>query len=1120
MKIRVWALMLVALLLPLLILLPGAVWMEMHWGRIFTELDEVLDQAVRGQVVSGQFNPALERGQLACVFMLRLMALAVIAVFAVAGTLATMVLYRLIGAEPHALEKILQNMALGRLKNDLPDNASGLARATRGLSQVMQRIITQLQVIAAGDLSQDMPMRNAGDNFSTELQHMQISLRKNRTLLERAAWVKEGLSSLTVELVGDLNLNDMATKAVTFICRYADLHYGLLYIHYEDRRQLNLGGSFAHAADSSRQVFEYNQGLVGQVAAEKQPILLKIEDPDKPVVEAGGATWQCKAHYVMPLLFEFKLLGVMELAALEAFRPDQLDFFHEAGVVIAARLDAAIRGQAIKDLLEGTRMAQQRTEAKARQLQEANLKLEEQQQQLQQQTEELRQANLQLEEQQQQIQQQNEEQQQTNQMLEEQQQQLQQQNEETKQQNEELVHMTAELKNQTLELQRTNRYKAEFLANMSHELRTPLNSIQMLSKMLQRNTSGRLSKDEIKKASVIHSAGAELLRLINDILDLSKIEAGKVDLNIAPFATSGLADELVNYFEPLTSEKGLDYSVEDRIGAELTGDREKIGQILRNFISNAIKFTEKGSVSVIFELVPEDEDRIVFQVRDTGVGIPKEHFGSIFNEFEQVDSSSSRKFGGTGLGLTIARQLAEMMQGKVTLSSVIDQGSVFSLILPRRLLAEDVRSRQPREPESPSFAGPVQVQVMPKVTYVKDDRATISPTDILFMVVEDDAAFAESVGNIVHMRGFKFIHAPTAADGEMMAGMFPLRGIFLDIQLPDFNGIELLRRLRRNPSTRNVPVQILSACDPDPTVLELGGVEFKQKPLPPEDIVSSLARMSGQSPKKQQVLIVEDDQTLAEAMGELVRSLALQASAVQSRSEAYEALRKDCDIVIVDLGLEDGSGLDICRHIRENGMNLPVIIYTGKEVTPEEEKNLKAYAECIILKTANSEERLLDEIRALLSVSQPVKSPLVRALNLEQKLIGKKILVVDDDIKNVYVTGAALEEQGARVVDAQHGRQALEILRQERFDLVLVDIMMPEMDGYEMLRTVRGWASSDDMHCRTMAQAPMIALTAKAIKGDREACLRAGANDYLAKPVDYDALITLIHAWITRMETS
>ena len=1060
--------------------------------------------------------------------------------------------YSQVGVEPVLLRDITRKITEGDLSFEYPQVTHGIYSSVKVLNQTLREVAENAQRIANGDFSVEIKPRSENDQLGnslkkmvetlTELQivtkeisqgnfgrHLEVkgstdlvsqsinmmseSLEKNEKVNRDQNWLKDGLNKLSMELSGDQDLEQITSKAINFVGRYISAGRGVVYRFNENKNSLHLISSYAFTErDNLSNIYELGKGVVGQVALEKKPILLKSFPKEEALVMTGTISSVPMNTYTFPLIYEDELIGVIELASLVSFDPIQLEFLDQSNQVIASGIFTAIQKSKIEELLSKAQNAQREAEDKTMMVQEANARLEEQSQQIQQQTEELQQSNSQLEEQQQQLQQQSEELQQTNAQLEEQQQLLMQQKEDLQAGNDNLQKTKDDLDRKAKDLELSNKYKSDFLANMSHELRTPLNSIILLSKMMQKNERGNLEKDDIKRAKVVHSAGEELLRLINDILDISKIEAGKSILSVSEFPTEDLMTDLMHFFSSMAKNKGLSISVEDTLKTKIVSDKDKVLQVLRNFISNALKFTKAGSILIRVSESGNPERPVKLSIRDTGIGIDESKHKMIFDAFQQVDSSISREFGGTGLGLTISQKLAELLHGEIVLESEPGKGSEFSLLLPKVLKPDE---GELHEMETPVFRTPAKKDepvIMPVSVSepMFDDRKKIKSGDKVILIVEDDRTFSDIVAMVIVKMKMKVLRASTAEEGLQLVHQFKVNGIILDLVLPDMNGVDFMRRLKSYKELRHIPVQIISGHEKNPELMRMGALDFLQKPVDQEQIqqaIQGILNFSEKNPKD--LLLVEDNAVHREALTELIKSLDIRVTGVETEEEAISELQKGIyDAVIIDLGLKSGDGMNICKFAREKQMKVPIIVYTGKQLSTEEEKNLKKLADRIIIKTVHSENRLLDELMLFLHQTQKESLDLPESTDISKKpkrLSNRTILVVDDDIKNVFVMSTALEEHGAKVIDAQNGKEALDLLGDKSIDLVLMDIMMPVMDGYTAIKKIRENPQTKNL--------PVIALTAKALKEDREKCISAGADDYLAKPVDYDMLIGLVEAW-------
>ena len=1022
------------------------------------------------------------------------------------------------------------------------------------LNLSLQKMITYIHDVADvterisnKDLAVAVQPQSDHDVLNQSLQRMVTNLQAMIQEIGQRNWLQNGLNQLSNELLGEAALREVCNKALRFAARYVNAGSGGLYVYDAAQAVVTLHSSFAFTARarvSNR--YALGEGVVGQVALEKTPILLKHVRRADSVIQTGVATQPPLNTYTLPLIYDQELHGVLELAAFEPFDQAKQHFLNETSRIIATGIFSTKQREQVQELLRISQEAQQAAEQAAQEAERA-------QAEAQQQAVEVRKANTLLEEQQQQLRQQSERLRAANVNLQEQQYRLQQQSEELRQQNESLTLARAELDQRAQELELASKYKSEFLANMSHELRTPLNSIILLSKMLSRNDKGHLQEKEVKQASVIHQAGEELLRLINDILDLSKIESGKVTLNPTQFATTHLLESFRDLFHTMAEEKKLAFLIQDDLQSTLLTDKDKLSQVIRNLLSNAFKFTKKGSVTLRLRAHPARADLVQIAVMDTGIGIAKDKQQLVFEAFQQADGSTSREYGGTGLGLTISREYIKFLQGTIALTSEVGQGSNFTLTIPLALkdvapvaaLAPKAEPDAPRPSETarrvaPPLTPPEAAPIAPKepltaTTEITDDREAITPADKVILVIEDNADLAQNTMDVTRAAGFKVLVALDGQTGLALAAKYRPTGILLDLVLPDMNGMEVLRELKSTRELRHIPVHIMSSKERDNTYRTAGAIGYFQKPLNDLDIqraVENLLAVSAKHPK--QLLIVEDNAAQREAMRKLMGDGAeVQLTSVASETEAIREIEKGgYDAAIIDLGLQNGSGQEICRYIREHNLALPIILYTDRELTEEEKRQLQKYTDRSVIKTAQSYERLSDEAAVFLHKmyhgDAPFDSPSTSSGQAAQgdrhgersrttrtlphssgSLAGKKILIVDDDVKNVFVLASALENNGATIVSAQNGQLALDVLRaQNDIAIVLMDIMMPVMDGYTAIRQIR-----KDPQLRHL---PIIALTAKALKDDRQKCIQAGADDYLSKPVDYDGLIRLVKAWIEK----
>jgi CheY-like chemotaxis protein len=656
---------------------------------------------------------------------------------------------------------------------------------------------------------------------------------------------------------------------------------------------------------------------------------------------------------------------------------------------------------------------------------------------------------------------------------------------------------------------------------MSHELRTPLNSALILAKILSDNKGGNLSDEQVRFARTISSAGNDLLAIINDVLDLSKVEAGKVELTAEPVTLATAVEQWSRTLQPLAQHKGLGFRVSVEAGAprQILTDPHRLGQIIKNLLSNAIKFTERGEIALTVSAAPAHS--VAFSVRDSGIGIPEHQREVIFEAFRQADGSTHRKYGGTGLGLTISRDLARLLGGDITVQSRAGEGSVFTLTLPlefagavatasARVLAETAAPVARSAPSAPAAPG------------IEDDRAHLTADARLVLIIEDDLAFAAILRDMARETGFQCVVTNSAADGNAAALLYRPKAILLDMNLPDNSGLGVLDQLKRNPHTRHIPVHVVSVADYSHEALAMGAVGYALKPVKREQLIEALQRLEEKfSQNLRNLLIVEDDERQRDSLMQLLANGEVRIVAVPNAAEALAQLKGTTfDCMVLDLNLPDLSGYDLLQQMTEHDEVAfpPVIVYTGRALKREEEQSLRRFSKSIIIKDVRSPERLLDEVTLFLhqvesNLPADQQRMLKAARDRDATLEGRHILVVEDDVRNIFALTSLLEPKGAHIQIARNGREALEALAAagdpaRAIDLVLMDIMMPEMDGITAMREIRKRPQ--------WKRLPIIALTAKAMKDDQEKCLAAGANDYIAKPLDVEKLLSLVRVWMPK----
>jgi tubulin-specific chaperone A len=957
----------------------------------------------------------------------------------------------------------------------------------RSINKPIMHAAQAAEAIASGDFSQRLNMRR-----SDEIGLMAEALDHTAERVAVNLWHKTGIAELAAQTRDKMDMRELAQSIITCLAKHLDAPTAALYLLDKDEQHLVLTGTYAFSRRKAlNDRIRIGEGLAGQAARERGMILLSEVPEDYMRISSSLGEAAPRSILAAPFVHEGKLMGVLEFASFKEFSDPALDFLRNVLESVAVAF-ASAQSRQVQELLEETQRQAEELRQHSAELLAANEKLAAQSAELQAVQAELEASNADLEE--------------KSQALTE-------QKEELEQRNAELLRAREDLEHRSKELALASKYKSEFLANMSHELRTPMNSLLLLARSLSANKDGNLTPNQEQAAEIIVEAGEDLLNIIDEILDLAKIEAGRVRKHLEEVLLADLADNAHAMFSHMAAAKGLAFKlfIDTALPDSIITDRTRLEQILKNFISNSLKFTAKGEVRLSFAW-PEAttkfrnkdltaEQVIAISVADTGIGIPVEHQQAIFEAFQQADGSTARKYGGTGLGLSISRELAALLGGEIHLQSEPGQGAVFTLYLP--LAAADL---PPAEEE------PVIEDAAPPLT---DDRSRIAEGEKNILVIEDDQQFAKFVLHQCHKYGFKVLAAVTGEEGLELADSFQPAGIILDIGLPGIDGWTVLQSLKANARTRHIPVHIVSATEASSEAFKLGAVGFLSKPVDQDQLQEVFIRFEGVTSRQLAKLLVAGDDSLRAAVTDLTKRGDTRTREAKTGEEVCELLaahRFDC--MILDLALADCNAIDLLRQLaEEESLTVPpVIIYTSRELSRDEEKELNSYSESIIVKNAHSKERLLDETNLFLhrvAGQLPPKRPRHPAeLHDRDSLFAdKKVLLVDDDMRNVFALSNALQEKGVRVIVAEDGCKALEALEREpETDLVLMDIMMPEMDGYEATRQIRRQPQFKKL--------PIIALTAKAMKEDRQKCIEAGASDYLAKPIDLERLLSMMRVWL------
>ncbi|HEU4816305.1 response regulator [Janthinobacterium sp.] len=933
---------------------------------------------------------------------------------------------------------------------------------------------------------------------------------KDNDVLQEQAWLRTGQTELAAHTSGQLGLPQLGRHVLDFLAHRLDVAVATLYVVDEDgslRRTAVYG--FNEQGVKEKQVFKLGEGLVGETAREKRLKHVQQVPENYLTVTSSLGSGAPLELVLVPVNNEGLVNGVIELGFTHPVSARAKEWLNLIGSNIGTSLEAALYRQRLQNVLEETQQLNEELEVQQEELRTANEELGEQ-------SRVLEQSQAHLEEQKAALEQSNE--------------QLAVQALSLDQKNMAISQAHAQLEARAEELQRASRYKSEFLANMSHELRTPLNSSLILSKLLSDNSSGNLTPEQVTFAQTIYSAGNDLLTLINDILDMSKVEAGKLELTPDAVPFDELLSSMKMLFGAQAQQKKLvfDVKVAPDTPPSFVSDRQRLEQILKNLLSNAIKFTDAGTVSL--HVSADAAGQVRFQVQDSGIGIADDQQHKIFDAFHQADGTTSRRYGGTGLGLSISRDLAALLGGSIELSSTPGQGSTFTLVLPavmpeRTVEAAAVPHAAPQAPAKAAAAAPKAAPAarpVPLPTF-QDDRDSVPPAKTgqrSVLVIEDEPSFAGILFDLAHEMQYRCLVAHGADEGLRLAEEFLPDAILLDMGLPDRPGLLVLQQLKENPLTRHIPVHIVSGNDQIQEAMQLGAIGYATKPRTREQLKEVFRKLESKfTQQMKRILLVEDDERQRESVVHLISDNDVEITAVALGEQALELLKTQIfDCMIIDLKLPDIQGNELLERMEHEELCSfpPVIVYTGRNLSREEEADLMKYSRSIIIKGARSPERLLDEVTLFLhkvesELSSERQGMLQQVRSRERVFEGRKILLVDDDVRNIFALTNALEQKGVVVEIGRNGFEAISKLNSvDDIDLVLMDVMMPGMDGLEATRLIRADGRYNKL--------PIIAITAKAMKNDQEECLQAGASDYLAKPIDLDRLYSLLRVWMPKME--
>lgn len=975
----------------------------------------------------------------------------------------------------------------------------------------------------------DLMTRLAGHDHSVEIRQLErrdeigeiaraLEVFKQMAIETSAqTWVKTHVSQVASELQAVNDQREFAECLTGALVPLLQGGVGVFYMYDDNDRSLLLEGSYGyqHRRHLSTH-YALGEGLVGQCAMERKPITLQNVPDDYVRIHSGTGEATPRTVTVLPLLLRDKLLGVLELASFQELTEAQQHLLEELLPIAALSLENLCRAIRTQDLLT-------RTREQADELRASEDALRRQQQDLQTTNEELNARTQELQEQSQRLLASEEELRVQTEELQASNEELRQKTDTLNQQKHVLETLQRETQEKAEELARASQYKSEFLANMSHELRTPLNSLLILSRSLADNREGNLDEEQIESARIIHDSGSNLLRLINDILDLSKVEAGKMEIMLDEFPLADLERALKRTFNHVAQEKQLAFhiDIEPTLPSTICTDAPKLEQVANNLIGNAFKFTHQGAVSVLIgrpstaitlPAALRDKDVIAIAVIDTGIGIASDKAQKIFHAFEQVDASTSRQYGGTGLGLAISKRIVELLDGDIVLHSDVGHGSTFTILLPLHGPAADSATSSTAGAPAPARLA-TSSALLPET--IEDDRGSISPGDTVILIIEDDPVFARILADMVRRKGYRALAAADGESGLQLALQYRPTGILLDVMLPGMDGWTVIERLKENPATRHVPVHFISAVDEANRGRELGAVGFLTKPVSREAIGAAFDRLLHFAEgHMRHLLVIDDDADSRAALRTLLRHDDVTIDEVGSAEEALTRMvDAHYDCIVLDLGLPGMSGIELLEQLSAGGRMPPVVVYSGRELSREESLKLRQYTDSIVIKGARSPERLMDEVSLFLhsvrDAHRATAATPAAPIPDVGELHNRKLLLVDDDMRNLFALSKVLRGWGMQVTMAQDGQKALKALADhDDVELVLMDVMMPVMDGYDTIREIRAQ--------HRLAKLPIIALTAKAMRGDREKCLEAGANDYLSKPIDIDKLSSMMRVWLHR----
>ncbi|MCG8570788.1 MAG: response regulator [Spirochaetes bacterium] len=986
------------------------------------------------------------------------------------------------------------------LTNNVNQLAANLTTQVRAISEVAT-------AVAKGDHSRTITVDAGGEVAELkDYVNQMIENLKNITMINQEQdWLKTNLAKFARNLQGQRDLQNVAKMILSDLANLINVQYGVFYTIDQEENEtfIKLIASYAYKSRkhlSNR--FKPGEGLIGQCLLEKDTILVTDAPEDYISIESGLGEGKPNNLIVLPIIFENEVKAIIELATFSLFKEIHLIFLDQLRESIGVVINTIAANMQTKELLKQSQTLTERLQNQQEELQKTNEELEDKARLLADQNREVEQKNIEVEN-----------------------------------KNKEIELARMEVENKAEQLAVTSKYKSEFLANMSHELRTPLNSLLVLSKMLCENKNNNLSKKEVDFASNIYEAGNDLLTLLNDILDLAKVEAGKIELSLTEFSITDVKKSIEKRFREIANKKKLNFTITlQQELPKIYTDEKRLQQILINLLSNAFKFTEKGHVTLNVKLIEtktiafmnnslKKEDKVfAFSVTDTGIGIPEEKINLVFEAFQQAESTTTRRFGGTGLGLSISREVTGLLGGEIHLQSTLNQGSTFILYLPLKFNEQKNLKEEPQLLPPPKASAENKLNITPLITKkfeerskeINDDLGNIHAGDRVILIIENDIHFAHILLEVARSMKFKGIIALNGESGWEIIREYKPDAITLDLKIPGINGWVLLDMLKHDSELQHIPVHVISVAEEQKRAFEQGAFSFLKKTAQMDELKGVFAGISEYIERKiKNLLVIEDDEKQNEAIVKLIGNGDVKTVSVKNGREALAALNKNqFDCIILDLILPDMSGLDFLEKIKDDNrfLKVPIIVYTAKDLTKTEERKLQKLTNSIILKNVRSPERLLMETTLFLhriehQLPEEKKKILKKTRREDGILSGKKVLIVDDDLRNIFILTSVLEKYNMKIIYAENGKEGIKKLAAHSdIDLVLMDVMMPVLDGYDAMKKIRKMEQYKAI--------PIITLTAKTMKGDQEKCLEAGASDYISKPIDIERLLSLMRVWM------